>query len=1186
MTGIVDWAASHARTVLAFIAATLVAGGLAYTQLPKEGEPDIDVPALFISVPFPGISAEDAESLLIEPMEDELADLDGLETMTATASENFAGIVLEFEFGWDATATMAEVRDRMDRAAADFPDGYERYQIDEFNFSEFPIQIVSLSGDVPERTLLRAAREMQRAVEGIDAVLEAEIAGQRDEMLEVIVDPLKLEAYNLTAGELINVVSRNNQLVAAGELETEAGAFSVSVPSSYTSAEDVYSLPVRVRGDSVVTMGDIADIRLTFEDREGTARFNGEPALALQVVMRKGFNQIDTASAVRETVAALQDDWPEEMREAITVRISFDRSRDVEAMVSQLEGSVLTAVALVMIVVLGALGVRPAMLVGFAIPTSFFLCFLLLGAMGVAISNIVMFGLILAVGILVDSAVVVVEYADKRINEGYSPTKAYVLAAKRMFWPIIASTATTLSAFLPMLFWPGVAGEFMGMLPVTLIFVLCASLVVALLYLPVIGGVTGRLAQLFAQASDALRALPWLMRALCALGALWLMFAGAMQTLNPAWLTGTAPAIGWPWLPGVVLFGLAISATAITLGALQRPPAAAPVQVGHRRTLFGRFIGAIVRNPLVPVLVILAVAGFVVATFNYYGANNRGVEFFVDTEAEDGIVYVRARGNLSLSEKDALVREAERVTMQTEGVAAVFAFAGEGGLSSNTGGASAPLDTIGQVQFEFTRWQTRAGEPGMDGNSLVERLEERLAAIPGIETEILIQTGGPGDAKPVHLRLRGQDLDRLAEGIETVRARFEQTEALFDIDDTRRLPGIEWRIEVDRERAGRFGTDVGTVGGMVQMLTRGILLDTMRPQSADDEIDIRARFPAQDRLLDSLDTLRLQTEAGLVPLSNVITRTPVAELGQIERVNGQRYLDVRADVRPGLQTGDGRPINANERIETLSEWLESEQPLPAGIEWSWEGDQQDQQESTDFLITAFAGALALMFIILLAQFNSFYNSVLVLVAVVLSTTGVLIGMLVMDQTFSIIMTGTGIVSLAGIVVNNNIVLIDTYQQYARYMPRLEAIVRTAEARIRPVLLTSITTIAALTPMMLGISVDFANGGYSVDSPTALWWKQLATAVVFGLGIATLLTLVFTPSLLAVRVWAGLGAYGSLARLRALSLGPHSAAARDLALQRELRAQGVPLILWEPQETDEPPLEALRPLPPAPLRAAE
>ncbi len=1186
MTGIVDWAASHARTVLAFIAATLVAGGLAYTQLPKEGEPDIDVPALFISVPFPGISAEDAESLLIEPMEDELSDLDGLESMTATATENFAGIVLEFEFGWDATATMAEVRDRMDRAEADFPDGYDRYQIDEFNFSEFPIQIVSLSGDVPERTLLRAATEMQRAVEGIDAVLEAEIAGRRDEMLEVIVDPLRLESYNLTAGELINVVSQNNQLVAAGELETDAGAFSVSVPSSYTSPEDVYALPVRVSGDSVVTMGDIADIRLAFEDREGTARFNGERTVALQVVMRKGFNQIDTAAEVRETVAAVEAGWPEELRAALSVQTSLDRSRNVEAMVSQLEGSVLTAVALVMIVVLAALGVRPAMLVGFAIPTSFFLCFLLLGVMGVAISNIVMFGLILAVGILVDSAVVVVEYADKRINEGYSPTRAYVLAAKRMFWPIIASTATTLSAFLPMLFWPGVAGEFMGMLPVTLIFVLCASLVVALIYLPVIGGVTGQLAQIFARASAALRSLPWLLRAVLAFAALWVMFVGAMQTLNPAYVTGTAPAIGWPWLPGLVLLALATMAVAIALAALRPPAPERAIEVGHRRTAFGRFIGAIVRNPLMPVLVILAVAAFVVTTFSYYGENNRGVEFFVDTEAEDGIVFVRARGNLSLSEKDALVREAEQVTMQTEGVAAVFAFAGEGGLNSNTGGASAPLDSVGQVQFEFTRWETRAGEPGMDGNSIVDRLEERLDRIPGIETDILIQTGGPGDAKPVHLRLKGEDLDTLAEGVETVRARFDATQGLFDIDDTRSLPGIEWRIDVDRERAGRFGTDVATVGGMVQLLTRGILLDTMRLDGSDDEIEIRARFPEQDRLLDSLDSLRLQTGAGLMPLSNFITRTPVAELGQIERVDGQRYLDVRADVRPGLETEEGRPINANERIETLSDWLEAEQPLPAGIEWSWEGDQQDQQESTDFLITAFAGALALMFIILLAQFNSFYNSALVLVAVVLSTAGVLIGMLVMDQTFSIIMTGTGIVSLAGIVVNNNIVLIDTYQQYARYMPRLEAIVRTAEARIRPVLLTSITTIAALTPMMLGISVDFANGGYSVDSPTALWWKQLATAVVFGLGIATLLTLVFTPSLLAVRVWAGLGAYGSVARLKALSLGRDSVAARDLALAQEMRARGLPLIVWEDDTADDAPLDTLAPLPRAPLRAAE
>ncbi|HJO51148.1 MAG TPA: efflux RND transporter permease subunit, partial [Sulfitobacter pontiacus] len=412
MSGMVDWAAGRARMVMAFILLSLVVGGYAYSTLPKEGEPDIEIPALFVSVQFPGISAADSETLLVKPMETELSDLDGLKTMTGTAAENYAGVALEFEFGWDKSKIMADVRDAMSTAESKFPEGYEKYSITEINFSEFPIIIVNLTGPVPERTMARVARDLQDALEGVDAVLEAGLAGDRDEMLEVLIDPLRLEAYDVTAGELINVVQNNNQLIAAGEVQSDQGSFSVKIPSSFDEPRDVYALPVKTNGDRVVTLGDLATINLTFEDREGTARFNGEKTLALQVVKRKGYNLIDTSTQVKEIVAAQSAAWPEGLKAAVTLGTSNDQSRIVDSMVQQLLGSVFTAIALVMIVVLAALGIRAALLVGFAIPTSFLLCFAFLALMGISISNIVMFGLILAVGMLVDGAIVVVEYAD------------------------------------------------------------------------------------------------------------------------------------------------------------------------------------------------------------------------------------------------------------------------------------------------------------------------------------------------------------------------------------------------------------------------------------------------------------------------------------------------------------------------------------------------------------------------------------------------------------------------------------------------------------------------------------------------------------------------------------------------------------------------------------------------------
>ena len=1283
MTGVIDWAASRARMVMAFVLLSLVVGTIAYVSLPKEGEPDIDIPGLFVSVPFPGISAADSERLLVRPMETELQDLDGLTTLTGTAAENYAGVFLEFEFGWDKSATIADVRAAMNEAEANFPDGAEAYTINEINFSEFPILIVALSGDAPEREMLRLADALQTRLEGLEPVLEAGIAGSRDEMLEVVIDPLALEAYDLTAQELIDAVTLNNQLIAAGDVTFEDGSFGVRIPSSFDSRQDVYGLVVRNNGDSVVTLGDLADIRLTYEDRVGTARFEGETTVALQVVKRRGFNIIDTAALVRETVDAFTADWPEGLQASVEVNSSLDQSDTVASMVRQLEGSVLTAIALVMVVVLAALGTRSALLVGFAIPTSFLLCFIFLGIMGVAVSNIVMFGLILAVGMLVDGAIVVVEYADKRLSRGERPMVAYVQAAKRMFWPIVASTATTLCAFLPFLFWPGVPGEFMGMLPVTMIFVLSASLLVALIYLPVIGGVAARFSRVLDRATEALRRLlpVWPLRAVLAAGAAFAVFCAMLTSVRPGTFIPVPPGAS-PFvavLPGLVAFLLAAILLSVVMGSIRVRRPARRVEAGYRRSAFGWLVHLIVGNPVMPVVMVILVGLFVAGTFAFYAQNNNGTEFFVDSEPEQAIAYVSARGNLSIEEQDRLVRQVEEIVLDTEGVADVFAFAGEGGLDTAGPGASGPNDAIGQVQIDLIAWEDRptssrpaAGiwgdlgleitrvDPAYDGNTILDGLQDRLDRLPGIEVEISELAQGPAQGKPLNLRLTGDNWDDLRSAAATARAHFDAMPGLILQEDTRPLPGIDWQIDVDVEAAGRYGANVATVGAMVQLVTRGVLLDTMRVPSSDEEIEIRVRFPEDQRVLSTLETLRVRTPDGLVPLANFVTWTPTPQLAQIDRVDQERYFEVRADVTSDLvslsalpeaaedgavaetaevlsgapteqaatelalarsvsadRVADGyspdlsrttargfplnlfvpdivehydvvqlgsagsvaeiqsalddpatavtaTPVTANERIARITDWLEAETPLPDSVSWTWAGDQEDQAESQAFLGQAFGAALGLMFIILLAQFNSIYNSVLVLLAVVLSTVGVLIGMLVMDQTFSIIMTGTGIVALAGIVVNNNIVLIDTYQDYARYMPRLEAITRTAEARIRPVLMTTITTMAGLAPMMFGLSLDFFNGGYAIDSPTALWWKQLATAVVFGLGVATVLTLIFTPSLLALRVWAWT-ILAALARgLGRLGARRVSRRAQDWALRRQARRAVNPVIFWDEQ----------------------
>jgi multidrug efflux pump len=655
------------------------------------------------------------------------------------------------------------------------------------------------------------------------------------------------------------------------------------------------------------------------------------------------------------------------------------------------------------------------------------------------------------------------------------------------------------------------------------------------------------------------------------------------------------------------------------------PPRRERVQGGYKRSAFGWMIHAIAGNPVMPLVAFGAIFVLVGSVLMFYINNNNGTEFFVDSEPERGIVYVRGRGNLSIDQKDQLVKQVEDIIRAHPGIQTAFAFAGDGGLNTNTGGAQPPRDTIGQIQFETIAWEDRPqsietwftipllGLPvtrhvvatEFDGDTVISELSAELENVPGIKFEVLAQSRGPASAKPVHLRLKSDNWEDLIAFTEVARQTFDETEGLHQIEDTLPLPGIDWQIDVDVEKAGRFGADVATVGAMVQLVTRGILLDTMRVDSSDEEIEIRVRLPDQDRVLSTLDSLKVRTDDGLVPLSNFVTRKPVKQLAQIDRVDQTRFFDIKAAVKDGVFVTESAsdvtdrkvPITANERITHLTEWLESG-VLPPGISYEWTGDAEDQAESGEFLQKAFAGALGLMFIILLAQFNSVYNAVLVLLAVVLSTTGVLIGMLVMDQPFSIIMTGTGIVALAGIVVNNNIVLIDTFQEYARYMPPIDAITRTAQDRIRPVLLTTITTMAGLAPMMFGLSLDFVNGGYAFDSPTALWWKQLATAVVFGLGIATVLTLVFTPAMLALRVWLGTYVLWGAQLLAKLSMGRSSRAARDWALARTASHLAHSEIVWpveghtasaqvsDPIASRQEPTDSATRVEGSPLRAAE
>ena len=1015
---------SRSRTVLLALVLILVAGVQAYRDIPKEADPDVSIPIVYVLMTHDGISPEDAERLLVRPMEQQLRRVEGVKEMTATASEGSASVTLEFEAGIDIDEALADVREGADIAKADLPEETDEPLVYEVNLALFPVLVVTLSGDLPERSLLKLARDLEKRLESLPNVLDVEIGGERERLLEIVIDPLLVESYGLQLEELLNLVNRNNRLVAAGNLDTGEGRFAVKVPGVFESGQDLLNLPIKVDGDRVVTVGDVARVKSTFKDAEGFARVDGRPALALEVSKRIGANIIDTVEQVRRLVAAEQPNWP------ANVEVGFlqDKSDNIEDMLLDLQNNVLSAIILVMIVVVAALGLRSAGLVGLAVPGSFLTGILVLYSLGLTVNIVVLFALILAVGMLVDGAIVVTEYADRKMVEGLERRDAYLAAARRMAWPITASTATTLAAFMPLLFWPGIVGEFMKFLPITLLATLTASLAMALIFVPNIGALVGR--------------------------------ADKDQG----------------------------AATSLAL-----------VEKGDLRKLTG-FTGFYVRMlrrfSHYPVLVLIAAAMIAVSAYASYGKFGRGIEFFPDVEPEIAQLQIHTRGNLSAKERDRLVSAVEQRILDVDGIATMYARSGV----SFSGEDNVDEDVIGILLLEFEHWRER--RPAAE---ILAEVRERAANIAGISLEVRKEAAGPPVGKPIQVQLSSRFPEKLEPAVALVREKFDGMDTLVDVTDSRPIPGIEWRIKVDREQAGRFGADVALVGSFVQLVTNGINIGSYRPDDAVDEVEIRARFPEEQRGLGQFERLRVNTAYGSVPIANFIEREPTQRVGNLARVDQERQLTVAADVNEGVLVDD--------QAQEIRAWL-AEQEIDPAVTVTFKGEDEEQKESQDFLVKAFGIALFLIAIILVTQFNSFYQAFLILSAIVFSTVGVLLGLLVTQQPFGVVMSGVGVIALAGIVVNNNIVLIDTYNEFRHAgMPASEAVLRTGAQRLRPVLLTTITTILGLMPMVLKVNINFFSRDISSGGPSTDWWAQLASAVAGGLAFATLLTLILTPCML-------------------------------------------------------------------------
>ena len=1020
MHTIIDAAFNRSRVVLLILAFLLIAGSISWINIPKESAPDVAVPIVYVSLNHEGISPDDAERLLVRPMEKELQSVEGLKEMKSTASEGHASLILTFYAGHDIKRALDDVREKVDTAKSELPADTDEPIVQEVNFALFPIITVALSGPVPERALIQIARNLKDRLESIPTVLKADIGGDRERLMEIIVDPVVLETYGVRFDQVIDLIYNNNKLVAAGAVDTGSGRMVIKVPGVVEGLEDVTSLPIKVDGDTVVTLGDVALVRSTFKDPQGFARVGGQPSLTLEISKRIGANIIETIEAVQAIVEEERVRWPD------TIRVAYlqDQSKQIKTMLSDLTNNVLTAIILVMIIIVAALGLRSAILVGIAIPGAFLTGILVISAMGYTLNMVVLFSLILVVGMLVDGAIVISELAERNRADGMKLRESFMAASKRMSWPVTASTMTTLAVFLPLLFWPGMVGQFMKYLPITVIICLSASLAMALIFIPVLGG---------------------------------------------------------------------------SLGGEKRP-AVLSRDAGKAGQVYRTILAKLLKRPAMVLAVAVAA---LITTYIFYGNFGRGVEFFPNVEPEFAQVQLHARGDLSIHEKDALLREVEKRIIGMRELKTISSRS-----FNSVSGTDRAEDVVGVIMLEFIDWEQRR-----KANEILEEMKQRTSDIAGVVIEFTKAEHGPSQGKPIQIQVASRDQDRLIAAATRIKQIMNKIPGLVGIEDSLPQPGIEWRLEIDREQAARYGADVTTLGQSVQMLTGGIKVTDYRPDDTDDEVDIRVRFPVSERNLERLNHLTISTSRGQIPIGNFVTIVPAHKTGTVTRVDGQRVVIIKSDVEEGLLVDD--------LVTSIKDRLLKESPDPF-ISVTFKGEDEEQREAAVFLMSAFGIAIFLMTVILVTQFNSLYQALLVLSAIVFSTAGVLIGLLVTYQPFGIVMVGLGIIALAGIVVNNNIVLIDTYNRIRQDegLPPVEAALETGSLRLRPVFLTAITTVLGLMPMVLSLNINLIERHVAYGAPSTQWWTQLSSAIAGGLTFATLLTLVLTPCMLVLgeRKW--------------------------------------------------------------------
>ncbi len=1015
------------KLILTFLFFFIIFGFYKYVSLPKESDPDISLPVIYITFSHKGISATDSERLLIKPFEKELKNIEGVRKISSTSYLGGGNIVLEFDAGFNSNKALADTRVKIDITKNKLPEETEEPKATEVNLSRFPVLAVAISGNVEDRVIQKYAKFLKRKIESFSEVLEVATLGESEREVKIIVNPDTVENYGLTDRDVLLSIANSNIMIPAGTLSNERGSFNLKIPSLIENRNDLLNIPIKSTQDSVVTLKDVAEIRDSFKDKVGYARNNGENAIILEISKRTGENIIETINKIKSLLNSESASLPD----FLNVGVFQDESEKIKNQINDLENNVILATLIVLIIIILFMGWKSALLVSISIPSSFLLSMIILSFFNVTINVVVLFSLILSVGILIDGAIIVVEYANRRASEGIEKRKVFILSARKMLIPVLASTLTTLAAFFPLIFWPGVAGEFMFFLPVTLLAVLSSSLLMALIFIPTIGGIFGYDTSLSKQNQKNLN----------------LLESGNLK------------------------------------------------EVRGLQSKYIQLIEFCLDNPRK--LIVLTFSFLIFIQFLYLRLG-KGIEYFPQIEPDYAEIVVHARGNFSPVEKDNILKQVESKIIENKFLRNIYSRSGlvKGQKRSES------EDVIGSIKIELVDWKTRP-----KAKKIIKDLKLSTDDFPGMYIEYIEKKDGPPKDRDVEIKIVNYNKFTLNKDAQNLYNLLQEKKWIKNIDSDINNPGIEWELIIDREQADKHGVDIKTVGDAIQMLTHGLKVTEFMPADSDEEIDIVVKYDKEFRTLDELDEILVEGKNGAVSLSLFVKRIPKKKIGKISRYKNINSKTIKFDVTEG--------VVSNNKVREIESWIkENNATFKSQIIFS--GQEEDQKEAKDFLIKAFFISLFLITIILIATFNSFYFCMIILSAIIFSTIGVMIGLLITGKPFGIIMSGIGVIALAGIVVNNNIVLLDTYNNLRKRGENIrEAIIRTGAQRLRPVLLTTLTTFFGLIPMAIGLNINFIDAEINFGSPSSQWWIQLSNAMVFGVMFSFVLTLVITPCLIYV-----------------------------------------------------------------------